>query len=129
MLLRWLNSSNSATSTASRASYPSPRSEVSLVIPARWSSPCVGAEKNALRRLRASVSNLLRPATPAGPGSLLRRQACLPRLLSASGSVLAVRGREERTVGLARRQPAVHQAVRLLRGPTLSRNSYQGGSR
>ena len=35
------------------------------------------------------------------------------------GPVLAVRRREDRRTGLAGRQPAVHQAVCLLRGPTL----------
>src|SRR3954471_18374313 len=129
MLSRWQNSSSSRTSIGSPGLFPSPGSGASLVIPWRWSSPSSAAEKNGLRRLRASVSDLLRQAAPACPGSLLWRQACLPRLSPAQGPVLAVRGREERTLGLARRQPAVHQALRLLRGPALSRNPRQGGGR
>src|SRR5947209_5946110 len=126
MLCRWPTSSNSATSTDSQASFPWLGFGVSLVIPGRWSSPSSGAEKNALWRLRSGVLDVLRPAAATSPGSLLRRQAGLPRLLSAPGLLWAVRRREERTAGLAGRQPAVHQAIRLLRGPALSRNGHQG---
>src|SRR3954451_4562359 len=92
MLSRWQNSSSSRTSIGSPGLFPSPGSGASLVIPWRWSSPSSAAEKNGVRRLRASVSDLLRQAAPACPGSLLWRQACLPRLSPAQGPVLAVRG-------------------------------------
>src|SRR5437762_118279 len=129
MLLRWQNSNCSRTSIAFLALYPFPRSEASLVIPWRWSSRFVGAEKNSLRRLRTSVSELLRQAMAACPRPLVRRQARLSRLPLASGAVYAVLGRENRTARLARGQSALHQAVRVLRRPSLSPNSLEGGSR
>src|SRR5258707_5762924 len=122
MLYRWQNSSDSMTCTASLASFPSLGFGVSLVIRWQWLSRSTADEKNGLRGLRASVSDLLRQATPACPGSLLWRQARLPRLLPAQGPVWAVWGREERTARLARRQPAVHQAVRPSRARARSPN-------
>src|ERR1700730_16650427 len=119
MLFRWPSSNTSTTSSDSLVSFPSPTSRASLAIPGPCSSSCAAAEKNGLWRLRARVSDLLRQATPPCPGSLLWRQTGLPRLLPAQGRVWAVRGREERTLGLAGRQPALHQAFRLLRGPAL----------
>src|SRR5262245_15624309 len=114
MLLRWPSLRNSTTSTDSPASFPRLESGASSATPGPWSSPSGAAEKNDLRHLRASVLDLLRPAAPACPRSLLWRPACLPRLLPAPRPMFGVRRREERTTRLARRQPPVHQTVRLL---------------
>ena len=115
----WLNSSDSSTSTVTLASSPRPRSTVSSVTPERWSSLSSAAEKNDMRCLRPGLSQPLRQAAPTGPRPFRWRQTCLPRRPSAQGPVFMVRGREERTLGLAGRQPAVHQGLCLLRGPTL----------
>ncbi len=125
ILCRWPTSSDSLTCTASLVSCPRPAFEASSVTPGRWSSPSSGAEKNAVRRLRASLLDLLRYPTSACPGSLVWRQAGLPRLLPAQGPVSAVRGREERTVGLAGRQPTVHQALRFLRRSRLCLDAHR----
>src|SRR5712692_5759587 len=129
MLLRWPSSSNSTTSIASPVAFRTPRSGASTVILMPWLSPCAAAEKNGLLRLRASVLDPLRPAAAAGPRSLLWRQACLSRVLLTQGPMSAVRWREDRTVGLARRQSLLYQALRLLRGPSLPRNPHQGSGR
>src|SRR6478736_9175950 len=129
MLLRWQNSNCSRTSIAFLVSYPFPGSEGCLVIPWRWSSLFVVAEKNGLRRLRTSLSELLRQALPTCSRSLLWRQARLSRLPLASAAVYAVLGREDRTPRLARGQSTVHQAVRVFRRPPLSPNSLEGGGR
>src|ERR1700682_1092984 len=129
MLLSWPNSSNWTTSTASLALFRKPGFGASLATAEQWLSLCVAAEKNDLSRLWRAILDLLRSSASAGTGSLLWRQACVPRLLSAQGRVSAVRGREDRALGLACRQSAVHQEVRVLRGTTLSRNSHQGSGR
>ena len=129
MLSRWQNSSCSMTCIASPASCLCPGSEASLVSPWRWSSPSSAAEKNSLRRLRRGVSQPLRQAATTRARSLLRGQTCLSPFSPAPRPVLAVWGREERTVGLAGRQPPLHQAVRLLRGPTLPHDHPQGSGR
>src|ERR1700731_2567312 len=129
MLSRWQNSSCSRTSIASPASCLYPGSEASLVIPWRWSSPSSAAEKNGLRRLRRGVSQPLRQAASTRARSLLRGQTCLSPLSPAPSPVRAVWEREERTVGLAGQQPPLHQAVRLLRGPTLPHDHPQGSGR
>ena len=125
----WPNSSDSGTSTASPASSPGPRSEASSATPGPSSSPCSAAEKNALRGLRAGLPHLLRQAAAPCPRPVLWRQARLSRLPGPQGLVPPVRRREARTARLARRQPAVHQALRLLRGPAVPRDHGQGGGR
>src|SRR6266545_5247339 len=105
MLCRWPTASDSRTATASLVSFPRPAFEAFSLTPGRWSSPSSGAEKNALRRLRASRLDLLRDPPSACPGALVGRPAALPRLRAAPGPVSAVRGREERTLGRAGRQP------------------------
>jgi len=129
MLWRWQFSNGSTTSIGSPASCRGPRFGASLVILVRWLSPCAVAEKNDLRRLRADAPRLLRQTATKGPRTLLWRQTGLPCLGPAPGPVLTVRGREKRTLGLARRQPSLHQTLCLLRGPALSPNPDQGGGR
>ena len=114
MLCAWPRSRNSSTSTDSPASVPRPRFGASSVIPGRRSSLCGAAEKNGVRRLRAGVSDVLRPAAPLCPRSRLWRQACLPRLLPTQGPVPTVWRREERTTRLSRRQPVLHPGARLV---------------
>src|SRR5262245_44100409 len=111
----WANSSDSRTSTGSPDSTPGPRSGVSSAIPGRWSSHCTAAEKNALRGLRARVPFVLRPTPAARPRHLLWRPARLPRPLDAPGRLPLVWRSEARTAGLVGGQPALYQAVRLLR--------------
>ena len=129
MLLRWRNSGSSRTSTGFPASGLF-RGSVGCSVTRR---PCVsrssGAEKNGLWRLRSKLSQSLRQAPPPRPRSLLWRQAGLSVLLPAPGPVFTVREREERTARLVGRQSAVHQAVRLLRRPTLPADHGQGSGR
>ena len=121
---RWQNSSNSTTSTASPASSPDRQGPGRLRRPAGGGHhPPPPPKKTVCGVCGQVVSDLLRQAATARPRPLLWRQARLPRLLGAPGPVPAVRRREERTLGLAGRQPALHQAVRLLRGPTLPRDA------
>jgi hypothetical protein len=126
MLWRWQNSSCSRTSIDSPVSFPFPGFAGFLVTLWRCLSPSSAAEKNGMRRLWSSVSQLLRQAQTARPRSVLWRQTGVSRLPPAQSPVFTVREREERTAGLAGRQSAVHQAVRLLRGPTLSADHHQG---
>src|SRR5262249_58289652 len=99
--------------------------------PPRWlcPPPPEGAEKPVLWRLRTSFPPLLRQAAPPRPRLGLWRQAGLSRLPDSQGLLLPVRWRETRTARLARRQPPVHQAVRLLRAPAPPRKHGQGSSR
>src|ERR1700723_4781391 len=127
MLSRWPNSSCSTTCIGFLALYPCPGSEACSVTPTPWLSPCSAAEKNALRHLWAGVSQPLRQAAATGPRSVLWRQARLSHLPPAQGRLLTVWWRENRRPGLVGRQPAVHQAFRLLRGTPLSPNPHQGG--
>src|SRR6266849_2141059 len=129
MLFRWRNSSCSMTSIASLASYLFPGFAAALATPGRWLSPSSAAEKNGVWHLWPSASCLLRPTATPGSRSLLWRQTHLSWLSTAPGQLLTVSGREERRLGLAGRQPAVHQAVRFLRGPTVSPNPHPRGSR
>ena len=68
---------------------------------------------------------LLRPAAPARAGSLLWRQAGLPRVRDSPGLVPTVRRREARGTGLVGRQSSLHQAVRLLRGSALPESTVK----
>src|SRR5579871_5120985 len=125
MLLRWQSSSSSRTCTGSPVSCLFPTFAGCLASPERCCSRYDAAEKNAVWRLRSGVSQPLRQATTASPRSLLWRQTRLPCFPSPQGPVLAVRRREERRLGLAGRQPAVHQTLRLLRGPPVSSDYFK----
>ena len=117
MLLGWQNSSSCATSLGFPALRPWPRFGASLVLLWQWRSPASAAEKNGVWRLWPSVSPPLRPAAPTYARSLLWGHTRLSRRSPAQGPVFPVCEREKRPAGLAGRQPPVHQAVRLLRGP------------
>src|SRR5262249_60120731 len=125
----WPKSPDSRKATAFPALSPNLRSEVASASPWLWSSPSNGAEKNALWRRRTSFPHVLRQAAPPRPRLGLWRQAGLSRLPDSQGLLLPVRWRETRTARLARRQPPVHQAVRLLRAPAPPRKHGQGSSR
>ncbi len=88
-----------------------------------------GGGKNGLRRVRQRPASLLRPQDPSSPRPPLRRHAGLPGARDPPRPLRALRRREAREAGLAGRQPALHQAVRLLRGPALSPDHDQGGGR
>src|SRR5580700_2297021 len=126
---RWQNSNDSWTFTASPASSHGPPFAASSAIPWPSSSPLSAAEKNALWRLRASVSHLLRQTAPPCPRLGLWRQACLSRFPGAKGFLLRVWRSETRTDRLARRQPVLHQTLRVLRRPAVPRDYGQGSGR
>src|SRR5512140_1446106 len=81
----------------------------------RWSSRYVAAEKNALWRLWPTAKVLLRSAAASCARPLLRRQTRVLGVFDPPGLVQAVRRREARGIGVVGGQPALHQAVRLLR--------------
>ena len=102
---------------------------VSSVTPRHVSLRLYDAQKNAVRFLWASPPGLLRPHEAAGSRPVVRRHAHPSRFRGAPGRVSALWQREARAVGVAGRQPAVHQAVRFLRRPALPRYHDPGGGR
>src|SRR5258708_27649754 len=118
-----------ATRIVCQASCPRPKCMGCLVI--RWSEWCVytGAEKNGVRSVWLFVPQLLRSTTVGGPRSFLWTDADLSGVGDAPSSLPEVRRSEARTFGLAGGQSVLHQAVRLLRGPTMPRFDDQGGGR
>ena len=125
----WANSDDFRISIGSPASSPWLECGGSSVTLGPWSSRSAGAEKNSLRGLRDRASRLLRSTAAPRARSLLRRPTSLSRALGSPGRLLSVRWREARAARLAGRQSPLHQAVRLLRGPTLPREHRQGDRR
>src|SRR3990172_7486063 len=97
--------------------------EGSSATPRPASSGLHGGGKNSVRRLRGRSPNLLRPQGSPGPGSLLRRHAGVPGDPHPAGPVQTVRDGEAGVAFLSLRQPLLHEAVRLLRRPTLRASS------
>ena len=81
--------------------------------------------KNSLRGLRDCASRLLRSTASPRARPLLRLPPSLSRALGSPGRLLSVRWREMRAARLAGSQSPLHQAVRLLRGPTVPRGTVQ----
>ena len=77
-----------------------------------------GAQKNAVG-FCGRVHGALRPQDPAGARSVLWRHAGLSGVRGSAGAVPELRQGEARAAGLSGRQPVLHQALRLLRGPAL----------
>src|SRR5436190_6388449 len=105
--------SNFATCTASRVSSLGLVFTTSRTTPRPSASPCAAAEKNDLRRLWPEFLLLLRSAATPGPRPGLWRQAGLSVVHRPARRLLAVWRREDRTLGLAGRQPVLHAAFRL----------------
>ena len=126
----WPISLDYATSTASPDSFPSTASAAFSAIRGPSLLRSNAFKKNGLRHLRTGSPRPLRQAAPTRPRSLVRRQAGLPRLRTPQSLLSPVRGREERRSRLARRQSALHQAVRLFRRTPMPRDHRaRGGGR
>jgi hypothetical protein len=93
-----------------------------------WYGWC-GAQKNGLWRLWPGLSGMVRPYYPTSARSALRGLSHLPRVRGAPGGLPRLRGCEARACGVSGRQRAVHQALCLLRGATLSQRHGQGHRR
>ena len=103
-----------------RVSARSTRSVGSLETPGPGSSDlCVG-EKNGLWSVWPGPSWVLRPEDPKGPGSVLRGCAHLPGVGDPKGLLPKVQEREARETAVAGGQSFLHQAICLLRRPSVS---------
>lgn len=112
--------------THSQASGQYPRCAVSSATRRHVSSPLTGAQKNNLWRLRPSAFGVVRPKAQAGTRSVLRRHPRLSRVRGTARIVPTLRPREAREPGVSGRQPALHEALCLLRRTTLSERDDQG---
>jgi hypothetical protein len=109
----------SVTRTASRALCPALSCAASSATPRHASSPCSAAEKNDVRRLRPIPACPLRQQAAPCPRPLVRRHPRLPGVRGATCSVPAVWCREIGEAPLAGGQSFLHQALCLLRRPSL----------
>ena len=115
------NTDASTMRTAFPASDLARSSAGSSATPRLASSSWNGREKNSVWYLRGSASNVLRPQGAPGPRSSLRRYAGVPGDPGPPRPVQTVREGEAGGAGVSRRQPLLHEAVRLLRRPALPR--------
>ena len=124
IMFRWLNQRNESGDCGMRMRSPDSdrnrRCAESLAIPRRVLSRYNGAQKNTLRGVRSRAPGLVRPALSLGTRSCLRGAAYLSGSGGASRVLPRLRQGETRTAGLSGRQPDLHQALCLLRGPALS---------
>jgi len=90
------------------------------------SSRCIGAQKNGVRSMRQGGAHLLRPKATAGAGSVLWRQASVPGPRRPPRRLCALRQGEAGEAGLPREQSVLHQALRLLRRPSMPILDDQG---
>src|SRR6266568_7889311 len=121
-------SGSCAMRTAFLGSCPWPRSMESLGIHGYESCLWGGAEKNSLS-VWFVVPQFLRSAAMGGAGSVVWPDANLLGVREAPGGLREVQSSKKRTLGLVGGQPVLHQAVRLLRRPAVSRFDDQGGRR
>src|SRR3989304_5922341 len=122
MLYGWLPPPNPSvfwTHTLSPGFDPRQASKVSSVIRRRESLPLPGAQKNSLWRLWPVAPQLVRSEDTPGTRLVLCRYPYLPVPRSPGPSVQGLRQGEAGDARLPGRQSAVHQALRLLRGPAL----------
>jgi hypothetical protein len=105
---------------------PPGQSGASSAIPRRVSFGSLAGEKNRLRDLRDRTPRLLRPPASAGAGPLLWRYAGVPGAAGPAGPVPPVWNGEAGGPAFPRRQPLLHEAVRLRRRPALSHRQHQG---
>jgi hypothetical protein len=120
------NTAASMTPIGFRASIRIQPSEGSSATPRPASSVLRGGGKDSLRRLRHGSPELLRSQGPPRSGSLLRRHAGVPEDRGSAGAVPKVREGEAGVSGVPLRQPLLHEAVLLLRGPTMPLLQRQG---
>ena len=90
------------------------------------SSRCIGAQKNRVRNMRQGGAHLLRPKATAGAGPVLRRQASVPGPRSPPRRLCALRQGEAGEARLPREESVLHQALRLLRRPSMPVLDDQG---
>lgn len=129
MLCPWLPHANKSVSWTHMLSPDSGRrkpSKVSSAIRRHGSSASPGAQKNGLRRLWPGVFRLVRPQGSPGTRPVLRRHAHLPGHRGPARSLQGLRQGEARSPRLPRRQPALHPALCLVRGPALPAVLGQG---
>src|SRR3990172_4035184 len=117
------NTDASTMLTGSKVSVQLRPSEGSSATPRPASSGSNGGGKNFVRRLRGRSPILLRPEGPPDPGPFLRGHAGVPGDPHPAGPVQTVRDGEAGISFLSLRQPLLHEAVRLLRRPTLRASS------
>src|SRR5271157_798072 len=117
---------SSGMCTDSLALFPARRFMVYSGTLWQWSSRSPGGEKNGLWCVWPLVSKLLRQEGAADPRPVVRRQAGLPGRRAAASGLSELRQGEERDAGMARGQPALHEAFRVLRGKTVPLGDDQG---
>jgi len=120
MLGRCENHAGSLMRISSPVSVPRLPSAASSVTPRPASCGWYAAEKNGVWHLRTDPPDLLRPQDPPGPRPVLRRHPGLPGVRAPARTLSELRYRETGEAALVGRQPLLHQALRLLRGPALS---------
>src|SRR6266545_6569352 len=114
------NPVGSKTRIGSPAFVPKRPSGASSAILRRASSPCAASEKNDLWHLWAVAPRFLRPQGSSGPRLVLWRHARVPGGRGPARALWPLWHRETGKAALVGRQSLLHQALRLLRGPTLS---------
>src|SRR6266540_1970086 len=119
---------SSITRTASRDFGRTPRCRDSSVTAMRGSWSFIGAQKNRVR-VWSPVSEVLRPEAQAGAGSLVRGLPSVPGHRDTAHRMCSVRHGETGVTVVPRGQPLLHEALRLLRGPSLSGLDDQGHRR
>lgn len=102
------------------------RSRVSSVTRRRALLPTFAAQKNGVRNLRQGSLRLVRPESASGARSVLRRHTYLSGHRGAASPLPELRQGEARTSRLSGRQPALYQALRLVRRQALPAVHGQG---
>src|SRR5450759_5991057 len=97
-----------------------PRSVASSAIPSRASCGSCAGEKNGLWIVWTVAANLLRPQDSSSARPLLWRHPGVPGDRDPARALPELRRREAREAALVGQQPLLHQAVCLLRRPSLS---------
>jgi len=123
------NTDACGTPTAFPGSVRAQRCAAFSVTRKRGSSAFVGGEKNGLRSLRPRSSSLVRSQTASSTGPALWGHAGLPGAGDPPRGVQGLRQSEAGEAGLAGGQAVLHQALRLLRGPSLPEHDDQGRGR
>lgn len=115
-----------STHTNSLSSALWKRYAASLAIQKRGSSRSFAAQKNSLQCLWPNALCLVRQEASTSSRPLLWRHPHLSGDRDSTGAVSALWQSETRTTRLLGRQPALHQAVRLVCGQTVSQQHGVG---